>query len=244
MIWTLSEILDIFTSLCMHFWCVKVWHSNVWKQCQIEKLASWISAFKVVKRFDKYLTFWEHKNFWAQKTKIRFFGSPSMQPSRILCDRNRCMGARFLYLTSIWMDIIYCFQAFIYSSVYFIRSTLRWKAPDIEQCIFVAINVFVFRLVVLSNLAIVILRFIALYSPFWFYNRVTLFRAKVAFFTLLSFSSVETVAVIIQGWPWALVHKNKRWCHFDKNLTKHLQPKIDSHHSSRLQCNKLNNGQF
>ena len=66
----------LYQSLCLHFWCVKVlWHSNVWKQCQMEWLTSWFSAFKVVlKHFvDKYLTFWEHKIFCA----FRFFRSPS-----------------------------------------------------------------------------------------------------------------------------------------------------------------------
>ena len=67
MIWTLGEILDIFTS---HFVCTsEVWKFFDTRMCEsnVVKLKDWQAEFQRSKLFwklvDKYLTFWEHKIF-------------------------------------------------------------------------------------------------------------------------------------------------------------------------------------
>ena len=105
-------------------------------------------------------------------------------------------GARLLYLTSIALDALYCLQAFFYSIVYFVRSAFHSDAEDIEQCVFVTLNIFVLRLVFLSNLIMVITRFIAIFCPFWFINHVTFEKARIVLLVFLLFACVETGIII------------------------------------------------
>ena len=110
--------------------------------------------------------------------------------------QRRNKGARLLYLTSIAVDIFYCAQAILYTSIYIVRSIIGKDSSLSEECFLMTLNAFSLKLVFISNLVMVITRFLAIFFPFWFVVRINLNSARNLIVTFFLISSSESFVII------------------------------------------------